>query len=439
MKADILVKNALIVTVDEKNTVIRDGCIAIYGGKIIAIGDSSIEINFKAEKIIDANGFIVMPGLINSHTHASMTMFRGMADDMPLHDWLNNYIFPAEAKFLAAQNVKLGAQLACHEMISSGTTCFADMYYFEDEVAQACKQAGMRCLLSEALIDFPVPNNPTPQHALDNTIMLVEKYKGDSLVNIAVGPHSPYTCSPQWLVKGKELAIKLGIPYHIHLAETRWELDQCMTTNGCSPTANLHKLGLLDPGTIAAHSIYLDDADIELLHETGASAVNNPQSNMKLASGVAPVPKMLAAGCNVALGTDGVVSNNSLDMFTEMKVAALVHKLNSNDPSVLNATSVVRMATINGAKALGLSSITGSIEVGKRADIILVDIKQAHALPLYNVWSQIVYSLSGHDVDTVIIDGKIVMENKVLSTIDLQGISQEMTDLSRTIARELKL
>lgn len=439
MKADIIIRNAHIVTMNNSCEVIKNGAVIIVGNKIADIGESSIANSYKANKEIDAKGNVVMPGLINSHTHASMTIFRGMADDMPLHEWLNNYIFPAEAKFLTAENVRLGALLACHEMIRSGTTCFADMYYFTDEVAQVSKQTGIRCLLSEALIDFPVPNNPTPQHSLDYTNFLLDKYKGDSLVNIGVGPHSPYTCSPNWLKEGRKLANQHDIPFHIHLAETQLEYDETMTKIGCTPVKNLENLGLLDGKTIAAHSIHVSDVDIEIMKRNNVSPVNNPQSNMKLVSGVCPVPKFIDAGCNVALGTDGVVSNNSLDMFSEMKVAALVHKLHNNNPAVASAHDVLKMATINGAKALGIENITGSIEKGKRADIIMIDCKQAHAQPMYNVFSQLVYSINGHDVDTVICDGEIVMSNKQVKNINLDDAIVQLGSLATNVEKTLNI
>jgi 5-methylthioadenosine/S-adenosylhomocysteine deaminase len=424
---------------DSQNTLYKNGAVIIKSNKIIDIGDSSIAGAYQAIEEIDARGNIVMPGLINSHTHAPMTIFRGMADDMPLHDWLNNYIFPAEAKFLNATNVKLGAQLACHEMLRTGTTTFADMYYFEDEIARVAISSGIRCLLSEALIDFPVPNNPTPQHSLDYTEMLLSKYQGHDLVHIAVGPHSPYTCSPEWLQKGRALANKHNIPLHIHLAETMWEKNQCLTTHGCTPTKNLDNHGILDGKTLAAHTIHVTDDDIQLLSQRGVSAINNPQSNMKLASGVCPVPSLMQAGCNVALGTDGVVSNNSLDMFAEMKTAALVHKVYNNNPALTSAFQVMQMATIQGAKSLGLDHLTGSLEKNKRADLIIIDVKHPGAQPLYNVYSNIVYSLNGSNVDTVIVDGTIVVRNKTVKNIDVDTAIDELNDLSDSIARELNI
>jgi len=438
MNADILIKNALIVTIDNTDRIIENGSIIIAEGKIVALGDDSIETGYSCTKTIDACGNIVMPGLINAHTHIPMTMFRGMADDMPLQKWLNEYIFPAEAKFLTAANVTIGAELAIYEMIRFGTSCFADMYYFEEEIAQLCKKIGIRCLLSEGILDFPVPNNPTPQHALDFTERQILKYKDSRLINFAVGPHSPYTCSEEWLKKGRALANKYDVPYHIHLSETSYEYEQCIEHNGVTPLQNLDRMGCLEGKTIAAHCVFFSEEDVALMVRKQVSVVNNPQSNLKLVSGVAPVPFMQKSGGNVALGTDGAVSNNSLNMFTEMKVAALIHKLNHHDPTAGNARDIVKMATINGAKALSLDDITGSVEVGKCADLIIIDINQAHAQPLYNVYSQIVYSLCGHDVDTVMVDGIVLLEHKKLLCGNLQGAIDRMKLLSNEIKRDFK-
>jgi len=437
MKVDIIIKHALIVAVDTDDTVIENGVIAIVGGTIHDIGGNELLQKYSSEKTIDAKGKLVMPGLINSHTHISMTIFRGMADDMPLQKWLNEFIFPAEAKFLNRKNVELGARIAIHEMIHSGTTCFADMYYFSDNIATICKEYGIRCLLSEGLLDFPVPNNPTPQDALDYTEMMLKKYQSDELVSIALGPHSPYTCSPEWLKKARILANKYDVPFHIHLSETKWEFDQCMQNNGCSPLVNLDRQGLLEGKTLAAHCVTFTQDDVELMAKRGVCVVHNPQSNMKLASGVAPISAMLKAGGIVALGTDGVVSNNNLDMFAEMKAGALLQKSHFNDPSLLAARDVVRMATIMGAKALGMEKRIGSIEKGKKADLIFVDITKPHTIPLYNVYSQIVYSINSGDVDTVIVNGAIVMENKTLNVDDFGEVSKEMAALSQEISRTL--
>jgi 5-methylthioadenosine/S-adenosylhomocysteine deaminase len=437
MNADLLIKNALIVTVDKNDSLFENGSIIVSDGKILALGDVEIANGYSCKKTIDAKGNIVMPGLINAHTHIPMTMFRGMADDMPLQKWLNEYIFPAEAKFLNAENVKIGAEIAIYEMIRFGTTCFADMYYFEDLIAELCERIGIRCLLSEGILDFPVPNNPTPQHALDITVRLIEKYKKSHLINFAFGPHSPYTCSEEWLKKGRELANQYDVPYHIHLSETSHEYEHSIEHHELTPLQHLDKMGCLDGKTIAAHCVYFSEEDVALMVKKNVHVVNNPQSNLKLVSGVAPVPFMQRAGGNVALGTDGAVSNNSLNMFTEMKVAALIHKLNHHDPTAGNAHDVVKMATINGAKALSLDTITGSLEVGKCADIIIVDINQAHAQPLYNVYSQIVYALCGHDVDTVIVDGKILLEDKKHCCGDLQSAIDKMKILANEIRKTL--
>ena len=431
---DLLIKNALIVTVDGNDTIIPNGTLIIENGAISDIGTNDLDEQYDPAQTIDAHGNVVMPGLINSHTHIPMTMFRGLADDMPLQKWLNEYIFPSEAKHLNAENVLIGAELAIYEMIRFGTTCFADMYYFQNHVSELCGRIGIRCLLSEGILDFPVPNNPSPQHALNLTEELICKYRRNNLINIAVGPHSPYTCSEPWLIKARELANKYDVPFHIHLSETSFEQQQSRGKHGMSPLQHLDSIGCIDGKTIAAHCVHFDRQDIELMVRKKLSAVNNPQSNLKLVSGAAPVQAMLTAGGNVALGTDGAVSNNSLNMFTEMKMAALIHKHQTTDPTAGNARDIIRMATINGAKALALDHLTGSLEIGKRADIIIIDTDQPHAQPLYNVYSQIVYSLCGHDVDTVLIDGKIKLQDKKFVFGEFASIKYKMASLSAQIA-----
>lgn len=439
MNVDILITNAHILTIDAECVIIENGCIAISNGVISAIGNSDLAQTFSAKTVIDAKGNIALPGLINSHTHIPMTIFRGMADDMHLQKWLQEYIFPAEAKFLNETNVGLGATLAIYEMIQSGTTCFADMYYHEDIVAHICDEMGIRCVLSEGILDFPVPNNPTPQDACNFTERMIEKYKNNPRINFAFGPHSPYTCSNEWLQQARILANKHNVPFHIHLSETSHEYEQSIEKNGLTPLQHLDSLGCLEGKTIAAHCVFFSQEDVELMVQKKINVVNNPQSNLKLVSGVAPVPYMLSAGGNVALGTDGVVSNNSLDMFTEMKVAALIHKLYSSNPTAANALDVIKMATINGAKALGLDHEIGSIEVGKRADVIIIDTHNAHAQPLYNVYSNIVYSHKGSDVETVIIDGNIIMENKQIRNSKLDSVLYDVSQLSKSIAKALKV
>jgi 5-methylthioadenosine/S-adenosylhomocysteine deaminase len=416
-RPDILIRNGTILTMDEENTVIPDGSLTISEDTIRFVGSNS-DASMDAKKILDAEGGLILPGLINSHTHAAMSLFRGLADDLPLMDWLNGYIFPVESK-MNAEFVKIGTLLACAEMIMSGTTTFCDMYLFEDEVADAARKAGMRCLVGEVLYDFPSPNYGLIEDGLRYTKSLIQKWRDDPLVSIAVEPHSLYTCSPELLTASNAIALDYHVPLIIHVAETLSEIAEVKKRYGKGPIEHLHSLGILGPHLIADHCVYLDERDIERIAEHGVKAVDNPESNMKLASGISPVPEMLAAGVTVGLGTDGCASNNNLDLFGEMDMAAKCHKIQNLDPTVMNALTVVRMATIEGAKALGIDMVTGSLEVGKKADIIVLDMDKPHLTPMYNPFSHLVYTVSGHDVRHTIINGSVVMENRSIRTLDI--------------------
>lgn len=433
MNVDLLLTNALIVTVDANNTILKNASIAISQNTITDIIQQPYPEGISAKKVIDCTGKLLMPGLINAHTHASMTMFRGLADDLPLKEWLHEHIFPAEARWLSAQSVRIGAQIAIHEMLLSGTTTFVDMYYFEQEVAQVAKQAGIRCLLSEGLLQFPVPNNPTPEDSLRYTEQLIHTWQNDEHVRIAVGPHAIYTNTAETLKQARALAAKYDVPINIHLSETVGEYDECLETTGFTPLQRLFELGVLDGRTIANHCVYLSQSDIMLAARCKIGVVNNPQCNMKLVSGVAPIPQLQEKGVTVALGTDGVVSNNSLDMFAEMKAAALIHKINHNDPALLSAQSVLRMATIEGAKAIGRESEIGSLEKGKRADLLIVNLQSAHLQPIYSIESQIVYAMKGSDVESVLVNGAFVVENRRLLNLSLEQALAEMQVLSDSI------
>jgi len=435
IEADILITNGTILTVDKSDTRIPEGALAIKGDGIVAIG-TSVEIlgNCRAKKVIDASGCLVMPGLINAHTHAAMTCFRGIADDMELMDWLNNYIFPAESKNVDPELAYWGSLLACAEMIKSGTTTFCDMYIFEDETARAAKEAGMRCLLGEVFFDFPSPNIKSPQEGFRYTRMLFEKWADDPLVNIAVEPHALYTCSRDLLQKSKMLADEYHAPLATHLLENKGELMQLNEKLGKRATRFLEELGLLDERFFAFHCVTMDEEDIRIFADHGCKVVHNPESNMKLASGVAPISSMLDHGICVGLGTDGCASNNNLDMFQEMDTAAKLEKVVRFDPTVMSAATVTRMATCNGAKVLGMENLVGTLETGKKADIIIIDCNKPHLTPMYNEYSHLVYAVNGSDVDTVIINGKLVMENRALLTID----ERLCMDRVRTIAERIK-
>ncbi len=419
-QADIVIINGTILTLDSKNSILENGFLCIRGNSIFKIGTGN-PTSFKAEKIIDAGGGLILPGLVNCHTHAAMSLFRGLADDLPLMEWLNNYIFPAESK-MDAEFVYTGTLLALAEMIMSGTTTFCDMYLFEDEVAKAARKAGVRCLVGEVLYDFPSPNYGSVEKGLEYTESLIQKWHNDPMVSIAVEPHSLFTCSPELLTVSNELALKYNVPLIIHVAETLTEVNEIKKKYGKTPVKHLDSLGLLGPHLIADHCVHLEDPDIKTMAAHGVKVVHNPESNMKLASGIAPVPEMLARGLTVGLGTDGCASNNNLDLFSEMDTAAKLHKVNMLDPTVMDSITVLRMATIQGARALGLQDITGSLEVGKKADVIVIDTHKPHLTPMYNATSHLVYAARGSDVRHSIINGQPVMEDRKLLTLDLAEI-----------------
>ncbi|MDA8404957.1 MAG: amidohydrolase [Desulfobacteraceae bacterium] len=429
---DILVTNGVVVTLDSKDRIIQNGAVAISGDRIVDIGPAAGFPDGEALKIIDAGGGIIMPGLVNTHTHAAMTCFRGLADDLPLMTWLHDYIFPAEAN-LDYQKVHAGALLACAEMILSGTTCFADMYLFEDAVAQAAKIAGMRAVVGEVLYDFPSPCYGPIEQGFVYTENLIQKWRDDPLVTVAVEPHSPYLCAPELLMRAARLSESHNVPLIIHVAETRSENTTMHERYGKSPVGHLADIGILSPRLLACHCVTVTEPDMELLAANQVKVSHNPESNMKLASGIAPVPRLMKAGVCVGLGTDGCTSNNNLDMFSEMDTAAKLHKVNCMDPTVMDAPAVLKMATIDAARALGLSAVTGSLEIGKKADVIVVDTRKPHLTPMYNVYSHLVYAAGGHDVAASIIGGQLVMENRRLLTLDVEKIMADVCQIARDI------
>jgi len=428
---DIIIKNGTILTMDNNSSVFNKGLVCIEGDTISHIC-SDDENAFEADKIIDAKGGLVLPGLVNSHTHAAMSLFRGLADDLPLMEWLNNYIFPAESR-MDADFVFSGTLLACAEMIMSGTTTFCDMYLFEDEVAKAAQLTGMRCLVGEVLYDFPSPNYGPVEKGLAYTEKLIQKWQDDPLISIAVEPHSTYTCSPELLRAANKMALEYGVPLIVHVAETKGEVSEIRERYGKRPFEHLESLDVLGPHFIADHCVHIDESEINRMVEHGVRAVDNPESNMKLASGISPVSQLIASGVTVGLGTDGCASNNNLDLFTEMDTAAKLHKIETMDPTVLDAVTVLKMATIEGAKTLGLEDITGSIEVGKKADLIIVDTNKPHLTPMYNPYSHVVYSARGNDVSHSIINGQLVMEDRKLLIVDLGEIMSRAKSKSKQI------
>jgi 5-methylthioadenosine/S-adenosylhomocysteine deaminase len=444
MGFDLLITNATIVTMDPARRIIEDGAIGVRGDTISFVGTES-ELRMQAMKgvmgvqTIDAKGKLVLPGFINGHTHVPMTLLRGLHDDVTLDDWLRKYIFPAEAKNVTEDFVRWGTRLAAAEQIRSGVTTFADMYYFEDAVAEETKAAGMRGVLGETFIDFPAPDNKTNTAMLEYTEKFLKRWQGDPLIHAAVAPHSIYTCSPKTLQDSAALARKYHAPILIHVAEMKKELDDSLKQNGLTPVQYLEKLGILGPDVLAAHCIFVDAQDRKILADRQVGCVYNPSSNMMLASGVAPVVEERAAGIAVGLGTDGPAgSNNDLDLMEEMDLAAKLQKITKMDPRALGAKSVVEMATIEGAKALHMDKQIGSLEVGKKADIILISLDEPNAVPMYDIYAQLAYALKASDIETVVIGGRIVMRNKKLLTLNESEILAKAREYGKKVEASLK-
>lgn len=422
--AKIIIRGADILPMTGNQRVISNGEIAIEGNEILSVGEQgSLPAQFIADIEIDGSNMVAMPGFINCHTHGAMTLLRGYADDLPLMEWLNEKIWPFEAK-LQAEDIYYGTLLACLEMIKSGTTTFADMYFFMEQAAKAVEQSGMRAVLSRGLIGVA----PHGMQALEENKEFVRRYQGaaNGRITTMLGPHAPYTCPPEYLQRVMAAAEELGVGLHIHLAETATEYADIVNQYGKSPIAHVESLGLFKYPTLAAHCVHLDQADIEILARRGVSVVHNPESNMKLASGIAPVPKMLQAGVNVALGTDGASSNNNLDLMEEMRTAALLHKVSSMDPTIMPANTALEMATVSGAKALGLENQIGQLKPGMKADIILVNFNAPHLYPKHDIYAHLVYSAHSADVDTVIIDGELVMQGRKILTLNEAEILEKV-------------
>lgn len=436
---DIIVRGGQVVTMDAERHIYENGLVAIKGDKIVAVGDAGdLGSRYRAKTLIDTTGKAVIPGLINTHTHVPMSLFRGVADDLLLQDWLQNFIFPAEAKNVTAEFVRAGTRLGCLEMILGGTTCFVDMYYFEDHIADETQKAGMRAVLGETVIDFPVPDAKTPQDGLKYAEAFIKKYKGNPLITPAIAPHAPYTCSPDLLKAAKALSDRYEVPLVTHLAEDYSEVDIIKNRYQARPVEHVEKLGLLGPRVIAAHVIQVTPEEIQLLKQHGVGVAHNPQSNMKLAAGVSPVPDMLKAGLGVGLGTDGAASNNDLNLFEEIDTAAKLHKEFSRNPTVVSAREALEMATIGGARAIHQEDRIGSLEVGKLADLIVVNLDTPHQWPVYNLYSTLVYATKASDVETSIINGKIVMRDRKVLTLNPVAIRKEALLYRTRILESLK-
>ncbi|MCX7640431.1 MAG: amidohydrolase [Pyrinomonadaceae bacterium] len=437
--ADLLIFGGTVVTMNQNREIIEDGAIAIKNGNIVAVGKSSkLRSLYKAKLTINASGRVVIPGLINTHTHIPMVLFRGIADDMDLQDWLTNYIFPAEAKNVNEDFVRAGTRLGLAELIKGGTTTYCDMYYFEDAIAEETAKAGVRAILGETLIDFPAPDNKTFEDALKYTENFIKKWKGHRLITPAIAPHAPYTVSKEHLLLARQLSDKFDVPLIIHLAEAETETEFTLKNFGLRPIEYLEKIGFFNKKTILAHVIQATAEEISLLKKYDVGIAHNPQSNMKLAAGIAPIPLMLKENLRVGLGTDGAASNNDLNLWEEMDTAAKIHKVFNKDPKAASAVQIFEMATIGGARALHLEKFIGSIEEGKRADIVLVNFNSLHQTPMYNLYSHLVYATKASDVDTVIIDGKIIMKNGRLLTLNENAIKREANFYKQKIVKSLR-
>ncbi|MHB1126025.1 MAG: amidohydrolase [Bacillota bacterium] len=433
----ILIKDCVLVPMtkspDDAGGYYYHGEVAIENGLIAAIGPpGTVSPLWQADRTIDGRGNLVaMPGLINCHTHAAMTLLRSYADDLPLMRWLSDKIWPLEAN-LTAEDIYWGTMLCSLEMIKSGTTTFADMYFFMDETARAVQDSGIRACLSRGLIGL----QENAREALLEGVGLVKQWQGaaNGRISTMLGPHAPYTCPPDYLEKVIAEASGLGVGIHIHVAETQDEMEQVRERYGKTPVQYLEELGMFQGHVLAAHCVYVNDEDIRILANGAAGVAHNPESNMKLASGIAPVPQMLAAGINVGLGTDGAASNNNLDLLEEMRTAALLHKLSAGDPTVLPAYQTLQMATVMGAKALALEEKIGQLQVGMQGDLILVDFDQPHLYPRHDIAAHLVYSASAGDVDTVIINGRVVMEGREIKGIDAERVCREAEQRARRLA-----
>jgi len=427
----ILLDNISIIPMTGENFVIEKGYLVVEDNLIKEVGEGKPS-GSGYDKVIDGTNKVVIPGLINTHTHAAMTLLRGYADDLPLMEWLETKIWPLEAK-LTSEDIYWGTMLAIIEMIKSGTTTFTDMYFSMDQVARAVEESGIRGVLARGMIGV----GPEKEKAIDDSRELVAKWhkKANERVTFMLGPHAPYTCPPEYLKKIADLAGELEVGIHIHLAETRREVEDIIKQHGKTAVAYLENLGLFQHKVVAAHCVHVNSEDIQILKKYNAGVAHNPESNMKLASGIAPVPEMLKVGIPVALGTDGASSNNDLDMIHEMRSCALLHKVNTMDPTVIPAYQALEMATANGGKAVGMDKEIGVLKPGFKADMVIINLEEAHMTPRYDLLANIVYSSQARDVETVIIDGNIVMENRKIKTIDEEEVLKKARETAERLVK----
>lgn len=434
MNVDLIVKADFILKMDNDLSVIQDGAIAVKDKKIVSIGTAGeISGTCSAVKEIGGTGKVAFPGLINTHTHAAMVLFRGLADDLPLKDWLEQHIWPAEGRWMSPTFVGDAVELACLEMLKAGITVYNDMYFFGNAIGTATKKLGMRAVVGVGILDFPSSSAATSEEYFANAENFIKEWVGDELIHPSIAPHAIYTCAPENMMRAKLIAEHYDVPLHVHLAETEWEVQEIKTRYGKTPIALLESIGFLDERVLAAHCVWPTDDEIEMLSHAKVGVAHCIESNLKLASGIAPVPKLLDAGVRVTFGTDGAASNNDLNILSEMSTAAKVHKAQSGDPTVLNARQAMLMATRWGAEALGLGHVTGSLEKGKAADIVIADLKKPHLTPLYDIYSHVIYSMHAADITDVIVNGIVVVEKGKITQADESDIIQKAVVWSRKI------
>lgn len=433
-RVDYIVWASYLLPMSEGLPIIEDGAVAISGNKIVDVGSyDKIRSIYDAEVTIGGKGKVIIPGLVNTHTHAAMVYFRGLADDLPLKEWLEGHIWPAESRWLSHEFVHDATRLACLEMLKAGITLYNDMYFFGDAIAEATKELGMRAVIGVGILDFPTVAAKTRDEYFEKAIAFIERWRYDKLIRPAIAPHALYTCCTETLQRVKDLSDKYSLFLHIHLSETEWEVNEIRNRYGSLPALYLDTIGFLNERVLAAHCVWLKQEEIEILASNKVSVSHCLESNLKLASGIAPVPEMLKAGIKVTFGTDGAASNNDLDILSEVSTAAKLHKAISKDPTVLNARTALLMATRWGAEALGYSDIIGSIEPGKEADLVILNLERPHLTPLYDIFSHIVYSARSSDVETVIIGGKIILNDGILKVEDESEILQRARQWGKRI------
>ncbi|BCW94123.1 MAG: 5-methylthioadenosine/S-adenosylhomocysteine deaminase [Thermoanaerobaculum sp.] len=421
---DLLIVNGTVLTMEPGANPIVDGAVAVRGQDIVAVGPRE-SVRVPAAKVLDAGGGLILPGFVNTHTHLAMVLLRGLADDLPLKEWLEQHIWPAEKAVMDAETVKLGTLWAAVESLKAGVTCVCDMYFYAPTVAEALEQVGIRGVVPESIIDFPTPSCPSPEVALEKQRELCQRYRQHPLITPAVAAHAPYSVNAKNIAKAAELAEEFDVPFLIHVAETRWEMETFQKEKGTTPVQYLADLGVLSSRTVAAHCVHVTEEDIATLAELGVGVAANPVSNLKLASGVAPLPQMLAQGVKVGFGTDGAASNNTLDLLRDAQIAALLYKGVTGDPTCMPAPTVAALLTRGGAEVLGLGKVVGTLSVGKRADVVCLATHEPHAVPVYDPESHLIYAARASDVQHVVVNGKTLVENRKVLTVDEDALRQE--------------